>query len=108
MELIDFASAAALVGVPDNILRQWVRDGSLLILRDEDGRRQVPKDFLAEGDLVKGLAAVVTLLRDAGYRDDEIIDWLYREDDTLPGTPINALRENRGTEVKRRAQASGF
>ena len=28
-------------------------------------------------------------------------------DDDLPGRPIDALRENRGSEVKRRAQAMG-
>jgi hypothetical protein len=29
-------------------------------------------------------------------------------DDSLPGPPVAALREHRGTEVKRRAQALGF
>jgi hypothetical protein len=51
---------------------------------------------------------VITLLRDARYQDEEIVDWLFRADDSLPGTPIQALRENRGTEIKRRAQAAGF
>ena len=31
---------------------------------------------------------------------------LHRKD--LPGSPIDALRANRGTEVRRRAQALGF
>jgi hypothetical protein len=42
------------------------------------------------------------------YSDDEIVEWLYREDDSLPGSPIEALRANRGSEVKRRAQVAGF
>ncbi|HEX4701674.1 MAG TPA: Rv2175c family DNA-binding protein, partial [Pseudonocardiaceae bacterium] len=29
-------------------------------------------------------------------------------DETLPGSPIEALRTNRGREVKRRAQALAF
>jgi hypothetical protein len=33
---------------------------------------------------------------------------LYTADETLPGTPVEALAANRGTEVKRRAQALGF
>jgi hypothetical protein len=45
-------------------------------------------------------------LRDARFTDVEIIGWLYEADISLPGTPIAALRENRGTEVKRRAQAA--
>jgi hypothetical protein len=51
---------------------------------------------------------VITLLRDAHYPDDDILAWLFREDDSLPGTPVQALRENRGREVKRRAQVAGF
>ena len=44
----------------------------------------------------------------AGFDDVEIITWVFTDDPTLPGRPIDALRENRGSEVKRRAQAMGF
>ena len=40
--------------------------------------------------------------------DDEALRWLTTPDDTLPGTPLQALHENRATEIKRRAQALGF
>ncbi|HNN49358.1 MAG TPA: Rv2175c family DNA-binding protein [Marmoricola sp.] len=33
-----------------------------------------------------------------------MLEWIFTEDDSLPGRPIDALRENRGAEVKRRAQ----
>ena len=33
---------------------------------------------------------------------------LFTADDTIPGRPIDALRENRGSEIKRRAQAMAF
>lgn len=69
---------------------------------------QIPAQFIEGGAVVKGLPGTITVLRDAGYSDPEILGWLYAADDTLPGTPIQALRENRGTEVKRRAQVSGF
>ena len=64
--------------------------------------------MILDGEVVKSLPAVITLLRDARYTDEEILDWLCRADESLPGTPIQALRENRGTEVKRRAQVAGF
>jgi hypothetical protein len=51
---------------------------------------------------------VLTLLRDAGYSDEEALRWLTTPDETLPGTPLQALHENRATEIKRRAQALGF
>jgi hypothetical protein len=34
-----------------------------------------------------------------------MLEWLFTADPSLPGTPAQALAENRGTEVKRRAQA---
>ena len=48
------------------------------------------------------------MLRDAGYTTEEALRWLHTPDDSLPGTPVEALRSNRGREVKRRAQASAF
>ena len=60
------------------------------------------------GEIVKSLRSVITVLRDAHYADAEILDWLYRADESLPGTPIQALRENRGSEVKRRAMVAGY
>ena len=55
--------------------------------------------------IVKGLSGTLTLLRDDGFTDEEMIEWLFTPDPSLPGTPAQALSENRGTEVKRRAQA---
>jgi hypothetical protein len=51
---------------------------------------------------------VLNVLLDAGYDTEETLRWLYTADDSLPGTPAQALVENRATEVKRRAQALGF
>lgn len=87
-------------------VHQLIRDGHLLAVRRE-GVLAVPSSFLADAAVVKGLGGTITLLRDNGYHEDEILRWLFTEDDTLPGTPIDALRGDRGREVKRRAQAMG-
>jgi hypothetical protein len=108
LDLIAVPEAAQVLGVPPKRISQWIRDGVLLGVRDDEGERCVPAAFIQEGAVVKGLPGVVTLLRDAGYQDDEIVTWLFRADESLPGTPIQALRDNRGTEVKRRAQVAGY
>jgi uncharacterized protein len=108
LELIAVPEAAHALGVPPKRISQWIRDGVLLAVRDVEGERCVPAAFIVQGAVVKGLPGVVTLLRDAGYEDDEIVTWLFRADESLPGTPIQALRDNRGTEVKRRAQVAGY
>ncbi len=85
-----------------------LRDGALVAVRPDGAPRSVPAAFIDDGVVVKGLTGVITLLRDARFTDEEIVDWLFRPDATLPGSPIEALRANRGTEIKRRAQAAGF
>lgn len=93
--------------MPVTRVHQLIRDGHLLAVR-RDGVLGVPTVFLTETAVVKGLGGTITVLRDNGYNDDEILRWLFAEDASLPGSPIEALRSDRGKEVKRRAQAMGF
>jgi hypothetical protein len=108
IELISIADAAAVLGVTVTRVSQYLRDGTLVGLRRPGDPPLVPADLLQGAAVVKGLPGTITLLRDAGYEDHEIVVWLFRADDSLPGTPIQALRENRGREVKRRAQVAGY
>lgn len=89
-------------------VRQYVRDGELIAVRGEDGVLRIPAEFVADGKIIKGLPGLLVVLRDNGYDDAAALRWLYAEDDSLPGYPVQALRENRGTEVRRRAQALGW
>ena len=66
--------------------------------------QQVPAELVMDGEIVKGVPGLLTLLSDGGWSDREMLEWLFTADDSLPGRPIDALRENRGSEVKRRAQ----
>ena len=105
--LLPSTEVAEILGIPRTRVHQLVRDGQLLSLKQE-GSTWVPADFLDEGEVVKGLSGTVTVLRDGGYHDDDILRWLFTEDDSLPGTPIGAIREGRHREIKRRAQAMAF
>nr|WP_206345836.1 Rv2175c family DNA-binding protein [Streptomyces thermoviolaceus] len=94
------------LGVEVTRVRQLVKEGQLIAVRRGENRvLQVPAAFIDGGKIVKGLTGTLTLLRDDGFTVEEMIEWLFTADPTLPGTPAQALRENRGTEVKRRAQA---
>jgi hypothetical protein len=87
-------------------VRQLVKEGQLIAVRRGENRAlHVPAAFIDEDKIVKGLTGTLTLLRDDGYSDQEMLEWLFTADPSLPGTPAEALSENRGTEVKRRAQA---
>lgn len=108
VEVLSLAETADRLGLPVTRVQQALRDGQLLAIR-RGGELAVPAMFLTEeGTIVKGLPGTITVLTDSGFTPDEIVRWLFTADDSLPGTPIEALRTNRGTEVKRRAQALAF
>ncbi|MFI1826818.1 Rv2175c family DNA-binding protein [Streptomyces sp. NPDC020412] len=87
-------------------VRQLVKEGQLIAVRRGERRvLQVPAAFISGSKVVKGLSGTLTLLKDDGFTDQEMLEWLFTPDPSLPGTPAQALGENRGTEVKRRAQA---
>ncbi|WP_395658885.1 Rv2175c family DNA-binding protein [Nocardioides sp.] len=105
---LDWAAVAEQLGVTVAKVRTMIRDHELAAAVPVPGAgQQVPADFLQDGLPVKGLGGLLTVLHDAGYDDRECIAWIFRDDD-FPGRAIDALRENRGSEVKRRAQALGF
>ncbi|GAA3011234.1 MULTISPECIES: Rv2175c family DNA-binding protein [Streptosporangium] len=88
--------------------KQLLKDRKLIGVRRGGGEPQVPAAFLAGTEVVKGLSGTLTVLLDAGYDDVESLRWLFTPDDTLPGSPVDAIVAGRHTEVKRRAQALGF
>ena len=108
-EWLDWSQASERLGVSVSKVRQLIREHQLAAVVPAPGAgQQVPAELLMDGAVVKGVPGVLTVLHDAGYDDREVLTWLFTSDDTLPGRPIDALRENRGSEVKRRAQAMGF
>ena len=105
VDWLDWAETAERLGVSVSRVRTMIRVHELAATapRPGDGPR-IPAEFLQDGAVVKGLPGLLTVLHDAGFDDRESIVWIFT-DDALPGRPIDALRENRGTEAKRRAQA---
>jgi hypothetical protein len=101
------AEVAQQLSLPVSRIHQLVRDGQLLSIR-RGGEVVVPTDFLDGAAVVKGLSGTITVLRDGGYSDTDILRWLFADEDSLPGTPIASLRAGRHREVKRRAQAMAF
>jgi hypothetical protein len=108
-EWLDWAEAGERLGVSVSKVRQLIREHQLAAAVPAPGAGQrVPAALIQDGFVVKGVPGVLTVLHDGGYDDREALAWLFTPDESLPGRPVDALRENRGTEVKRRAQALAF
>ncbi|MCU1601818.1 MAG: hypothetical protein JWO22_2527 [Frankiales bacterium] len=105
--MLTYTEVAERMGISTNAVKTLISEHKLLAIRTDEGI--VVPDEALDGDVpVKHLFGVLTLLHDAGYSPEESYGWLTTEDDSLPGTPFQALHENRATEVKRRAQALAF
>lgn len=94
--------------VPVTRVKQMLRDRRLLGAERPDGSFGVPAAFLDGGKVVQGLHGTLTLLFDCGFSEAEAMRWLFTTDDSLPGSPIEAIAAHRCTEVNRRAQALAF
>ncbi len=105
---LSLAEVAERLGIPLSRIKQLLHDHKLLAVRRPDGTMCVPAAFLDGHQILKGLHGTLTLLFDCGFDEQEAVRWLFTADDTLPGTPIQAMAEHRGTEVNRRAQAMAF
>lgn len=79
-----------------------------LLARRVGGALRVPEVFLADTEPLRELRGTTMLLLDAGFTEEEAIDWLLKTEDSLGVPPIEALRAGRKAEVRRVAQALAF
>ena len=104
MRVGDFAAHA---GAREGEVRRMLREGRLADASGRDGKPLLPSTFASpDGDGVAvWLPGTVTLLRDGGHDDVGVLHWLFADDPTLPGRPVDALKGPLAREVRRRAQA---
>jgi Rv2175c C-terminal domain of unknown function len=90
-------------------VRRMVQDKLLIAVRRGERRVWcVHEQLILDGHPLPDLRGTLVLLADAGYSDEEAVIWLFTPDETIPGTPVDALRAGHKTEIRRRAQALAF
>jgi hypothetical protein len=101
-------------------VHQQLREGHLVAVR-RNGSVVVPKIFFDDsGHVVKSLPGLLVVLHDGGYRETEIVRWLFTPDSSLTisrdgsterqanARPVDALHSHQAREVIRRAQAMAY
>ncbi|MFE5478160.1 Rv2175c family DNA-binding protein [Nocardia sp. NPDC056541] len=106
--IVSLPEAADILGVPVTSVHQLLRDHQILAIR-RHGVAGIPSRFFdSEDEIVRMLPGVITVMRDAKYTDEDILGWLYTDDPSLPGRPVDALHGQLAREVVRRAHAEPF
>ena len=120
----DLPTVAELLRIPVTRVHQQLREGHLVAVR-RNGIPVVPQVFLGvaasgRAQVVKSLPGLLGVLRDGGYRDTEILRWLFTADPSLTvirdgareavpnARPVDALHSHQAREVLRRAQAMAY
>lgn len=116
----DLPAVATMLGVPVTKVHQRLREGHLVAVR-RNGSVVVPQIFFDDtGQVVKPLAGLLVVLHDGGFRETEIIRWLFTPDPSLTirrdgsterranARPVDALHSHQAREVVRRAQAMAY
>ena len=105
-EWLPLPDVAQLLNASITKVHALLDERALAAVRIGDRRiRSVPAAFIQDGHAVESLKGTIIVLSDAGYSDEELITWLFTPDESLRGRPIDALREGRKTEIRRRAQS---
>lgn len=95
-----------LVDVLDETLGRVRRliDEHYLIGSRRSGVFAVPSVFIVDDHPLSSLRGTIIVLQDAGFTDDEVIDWLLAFDDELGRSPIDALLAGHKSAVRRVAR----
>jgi hypothetical protein len=108
-EWLTLPDAAQRLGVDVGRVRQLIKERFLVaVRRGERNVLSIPRALLDGDQPLPELRGTLTVLADCGFADVEALHWLFTPDDSLPGTPVEALRRGRKTEIRRRAQALAF
>lgn len=91
------------LGEPLGRVRRLI-DEHYLVGSRRSGVFAVPSVFLVDGHPLSSLRGTIIVLQDAGFSDDELIDWLLTYDDSLDRAPIDALLAGHKSAVRRLAR----
>ncbi|MGE2730387.1 Rv2175c family DNA-binding protein [Mycolicibacterium vaccae] len=116
----ELPEVARMLGIPLSKVHQHLREGQLVAVR-RGKDIVVPQIFFDDtGHVVKSLPGLLVVLRDGGYRETEIVRWLFTPDPSLTirhdgsteqqvnARPVDALHSHQAREVLRRAQAMAY
>ena len=107
-EWLSVPEVGELLDIPLRDVRDMIRAHDLVATRRaETNAVIVHREELIERDgrwiVLPSLRGTVTVLEDAGLKDDEALEWLLGENSLLHARPIDVLREGNVHAVRRAA-----
>ncbi|MGZ0711059.1 Rv2175c family DNA-binding protein (plasmid) [Coraliomargarita sp. W4R53] len=85
-------------------VKRYLDESNLVGMRRND-IFVVPAVFLVGGHPLPSLRGTIIVLQDAGFSDEEVIEWMLSPEDSMGRSPIEALTAGHKAEVRRVARA---
>ncbi len=106
-EWLTISQLAEILGTSPARIRRMIQEDYLAGIK-RDGTLVVPAKFLKDGEPLAHLRGTITLLKDNGFTEEEIVSWLTEPNDLMELTPVDALRAGHRAEVRRVAQSLAY
>ncbi|GAA1321458.1 Rv2175c family DNA-binding protein [Leucobacter albus] len=101
------SEVAERLGLSVSKVRRLIEDHYLGAVRI-DGALHIPTEFIHDDQPLPSLRGTLLVLIDAGFSDDEAMDWLFSVSDELGECPIDSLVDGRKSAVRRATQSLAF
>lgn len=110
IEWLSIPEFADRLGVTASKVRDKMHDRAVVAVRRGPNHAwSLPEVFIAIGDggphIIASLRGTFTLLADAGFTDDDAVEWMLTPHEELGTTPVEQLRQGHKAHVRRLAQA---
>lgn len=102
-EWLTMPDLVEVLDVPLGRVRRLI-DEHYLVGSRRNGVFAVPAVFIVDREPLSSLRGTIIALQDAGFTDDELIDWLQEEEESLGRSPIDALLAGHKSAVRRLAR----
>ncbi len=95
------------LNIPLGRVRRLIEEHVLFSVK-RDGVQLIPAELIVDGEPLASLRGTIVVLLDSGFDYQGALEWLYKFDDALPGTPMEFLLKGHKSAVRRLAMSLAF
>ncbi|MHA3684549.1 Rv2175c family DNA-binding protein [Leucobacter sp. HY1908] len=106
-ELLTIADLVERFDASPGRIHRMIEDHQLATVRVE-GALRIPAEFVQGNQPLPALRGTLLVLLDAGFANDEAVDWLMTVNDELGERPIDSLSRGNKAAVRRATQGLAF
>ena len=107
IEMLSIADLVERFNASPGRIHRMIEDHALATVR-VDGALRVPALFVQGNQPLPALRGTMLALLDAGFTDEQAIEWVLSENDELGERPIDSLLRGHKAAVRRATQSLAF